>query len=58
MEQLSQRLCALKQITEVISEQLRRTIQMKAFRLNKYENCSKVKYSDSFELYIDQLYQL
>ena len=52
MEQLSQRLCALKQITEVISEQLRRTMQMKAFRLNKYENCSKVKYSDSFELYI------
>ena len=39
MEQLNYCLCALKQITEVIREQLRRTIQMKAFRLNEYENC-------------------
>ena len=31
-------LCALKQITEVVREQLRRTMQMKAFRLNEYEN--------------------
>ena len=34
-------LCALKQITEVVvREQLRRTMQMKAFRLNEYENRS------------------
>ena len=42
MEQLCHCLCALKQITEVVGEQLRGTMQMKAFRLNKYDNCSKV----------------
>ena len=42
MEQLNHCLCELKQITEVVSEQLRRTMQMMAFRLNKYENCSEV----------------
>ena len=52
MEQLSHCLCALKPNTEVASEQLRRTMQMKAFRLNKYENCGKgFKYFDPFELY-------
>ena len=39
MEQLGHCSCALKQITEVVGEQLRRTMQMKAFRLNEYENC-------------------
>ena len=39
-------LCALKPTTEVVWEQLRRTMQIKAFRLNEYENCGKIlKYS-------------
>ena len=42
MKQLSHCLCELKQITEAVSEQLRRIMQMKAFRLNKYESCGKV----------------
>ena len=36
--------------SEVVWEQLRRTMQIKAFRLNKYEDCGKVlKYFDAFE---------
>ena len=42
MEQLTHCFCALEQITQVVWEQLRRTMQMKAFRLNKYENYGKV----------------
>ena len=37
--QLGHCLRALKQITKVVWEQLRRTMQMTAFRLNEYENC-------------------
>ena len=52
LEQLSHCSCVLKQITKVVWEQLRCTMQMKAFRLNKYENCGKVlKYFDAFQLY-------
>ena len=42
MEQLRHCLCALKKMMEVVWEQLRRTMQIKAFRLNKYENSGKV----------------
>ena len=53
MEKVSHCLCSLEQIAEVVWEQLRRTTQMKVFRLNKYENCGKIlKYFDAFELYI------
>ena len=42
----------IKANSDMVWEQLRRTMQMKAFRLNKYENCGKVlKYFDAFELY-------
>ena len=42
MEQSGHCLCALKPIMVVVCEQLRRTLQMKAFRLNEYENCGQV----------------
>ena len=42
MEQSDHCLCTLTQITEVVWEQLRYTMQMKAFRPNEYENCNKV----------------
>ena len=53
MEQLIHCFCALEQITQLVLEQLRRTMQMKAFRLNKYENYGKVfTYFDLLVLYL------
>ena len=53
MEQLIHCFCALEQITQVVWEQLRRTMPMKTFRLNKHENYGKVlTYFDLFVLYL------
>ena len=44
--------CTEANYREVVWEQLRHTMQMKAFRLNKYENNGKVlKYFDPSALY-------